>query len=216
MKFKEPSDQDHLFAVPAAVRPDINLNLSDVPPQELYPWMNAVNTGVTRWFDLVYGFAMDDAVRKGRDPREINRALEAGDLLMRAFFFELDRPDGATVRRSAQDFADSETAFVGTIDADGDLLYVSGGWRGHFPNAVMYRKRDDTYTPFLSQVVRGPDDDVCSVPIRQSLAYDPDRPYVPDAIPDELWAAYSLGLLANTAAVYLDAGVIMRRGRVYE
>jgi len=200
---------DRFFDTPARERPDIDLGLSAVPFM-LSTRQRDIDSGVTRFFDAVMGRALDGAGEQDLEPSDITAALAAGELTVRTFFFQYARAHGLPV----SDLHDDEASLVGTIEANEDQLFVSGGGPTVMPSAMMYHKRNDMYVPFAAQVVH----ETAPGTVRTVMVPEPYIYELQDEpgrkLPAELRVAQSLGALADIAYFNLDMGLMTTRGRV--
>lgn len=217
MRFKLPSTSDLLFETPPHLRPEVDLGLS-AAPHTLTAQQRELDIGVTKWFNLVYGFALDAAVREGYNAYYINNALATGQLLVRSFFFQFGPGRTLPAHRTVDDIPDERATFIGTVEASEDRLYISGGKPKDLRPAMLYERRDDLYVPLSSLVPRDAsnisDPTPKAVLLPEPFMYDTGETSIPPGLPDELRAAHALGTLANVVSFNLERGTMMQRGRV--
>lgn len=217
MRFKRPSPSDHFFETPNYQRPDIDLGLS-ATPHSLSAYGRDIDSGATRWFDLVYGAALDGALRQNIDVRQVHAALTAGQLMVRAAFFASGSLESfESDPRFEINYAKAH--FVGTVEAVNSSLLVAGGAPVNIPSAVMYYSLgNDLYRPYATQAMelqpetRAPLTKTFVLP--DPFIFEVGEALTPGTLPDNLRAAEALGTLADIITFNLETGSMVHRGRV--
>lgn len=215
MPFNEPLRPEHLFETPPHLRPQLDLAMSPLPGT-MPPHLRAYNDDVTRWFNVVFGLAVDGAIRRDVKPEKIIAALETGRILAHAHFVLGDEDNDYALPTPQQhaSMTDEEATFIGRVQTGGANLMVAGGNVLRPLTMVSYVKRGMDYVPRSARLVRPlPDESVATIDLPDPYIYS--NPLFPrPPIPDELWPAFSLGNLASAAKSAMEAGTMAVRADV--
>jgi hypothetical protein len=208
MQFHEPSPIDRFFETPAHQRPRLNLGVTS-NPDLLPPRLRRANGGVDRWFDLVVGFALDDAKHHKMESNWVNIALDTGHLVAHTYFVSADYKPTYAPNSEVPIIKPEHALFMGAVEAYSATLVVAGGMPDMPRSSMQFTKKRGKYVPYMAQAARRTKRSHM-IAVEASAIPDP-YIFIPgkrQVVPKEMRASYVLGDLAEHVVVGLDAGAM--------